>query len=654
MADIDRLIEDARALHLSGDLVGARESFLFVLKSDKYNASALHHLGLIAFQSGQDTEAVKYLKSAAVVDPSCGDIMADMGVIHRQLGDLAKAENHLKRACFLAPESAAHLYNLGLVLGDQDKLEEAETTYREAVRLDPEHAPARNNLGNILKRLNRHADALGAYEEALAADPGYAAALKNKADVLEQSGRVEEADAAYTAALQTRPEGGILIRDALLLPVIPESRGEIDDYRARMGTKLDQLLDQDFRIDDPLQEVGATNFMLAYHGLNDRDLQIKTADLYRQVAPSLTFKAPHCDDWLAGMEGGPLRVGFVSSFFHEHTVGRLMEGLITNLSARKVEVIVYSASRTIDLLTARLEQAAAKFVTLSTRLDKARQEIAADELDVLYYSDIGMEPFTYFLSFARLAPIQCAGWGHPVTTGVSTIDHFISSRLMEPAGAADAYSEKLVQLDSIPTPIKDPSAGVSASPAGTGRILCPQSLFKFHPCFDTMIGGILSACPDAELLLLQGSRQDWVDRLEARFKNTIPDVVDRIGYMPRSGRGDFLQSLASADLILDTPHYSGGLTTQEALAVGTPVVTLAGDYLRGRVSEGFYRKMAMSECVAESPEDYIDIGTRLARDAGFGSVVREKIRETKAKIFDVNDAVCEHLKFFEKASFGKV
>ncbi|MDG2033870.1 MAG: hypothetical protein P8J29_08030, partial [Rhodospirillales bacterium] len=429
--------------------------------------------------------------------------------------------------------------------------------------------------------------------------------------------------------------------------------GQIEDYRARMEGKLEQLEDQVFRIDDPVHEVGATNFMLAYHGLNDRGLQTKIADLYRRVASSLTFQAAHCRDWLAGMESGPLRIGFVSSFFVEHTVGRLMEGLIAGVPERQAEVIVYNAAASSDQLTARLERADLKIVQVPRQLEAAQQMIAEDELDILYFCDIGLEPFTYFLSFARLAPIQCAGWGHPVTTGVPTIDHFVSSRLMEPAGADAAYSENLVQIDGMPTPIRNPMCQMTAPPVEGDKILCPQSLFKFHPDFDTLIGGILRACPQAELLLLQGSRPEWADLLDARFRKTIPDVMDRIGYLPRMSREDFLATLAAAPLVLDTPHYSGGLTTQEALAGGTPVVTLPGQYLRGRVTAGAYRKMGLTACVADSSEAYVDIAIHLLRDPKHAREVRAGILDTVPALFDVYGAVRDHLKFFEKASFGE-
>ena len=653
MADISRLLEDARSYHLSGDVSASRDAFLSVLQSDPRNVTALHHLGIIAFKSGQESDAINYLKSAASAGADRDDVMADMGVIFRYLGDLSQAETFLEKACLLAPKSASHLYNFGLVLGDLNKLSESEAAYRMALRHDPCHVGAHNNLGNVLKRQARYGEAYQAYREALIVDPDYTPALKNIADALEQSGEVEKAGKAYASATRIRSDGATLIRDALLLPVIPESRAQIEDYRARMEGKLEQLKEQSLRIDDPVYEVGATNFMLAYHGMNDRSLQTKVADLYRRVAPSLTFGAPHCRDWLAGTEGGSLRVGFVSSFFIEHTVGRLMEGVITGVSGRQAEVIVYTAASTSDQLTARLGRSASKVVQLPRRLEAAQQMIADDELDILYFCDIGMEPFTYFLSFARLAPIQCAGWGHPVTTGISTIDYFVSSRMMEPTSADDDYSENLVQIDGIPTPIRNPADYMTTPHRKEEKILCPQSLFKFHPDFDNLIGSILRACPRAQLLLLQGSRPEWTGLLEGRFRKTIPDVIDRIGYLPRMRRQDFLSTLAAAPLVLDTPHYSGGLTTQEALAFGTPVVTLPGKFLRGRVTTGAYRKMGFMACVADSSEAYEDIAIELIQNSEYARDVRAGILETVPALFDVSGSVREHLEFFERASLGE-
>ena len=168
-----------------------------------------------------------------------------------------------------------------------------------------------------------------------------------------------------------------------------------------------------------------------------------------------------------------------------------------------------------------------------------------------------------------------------------------------------------------------------------------------------MIGNILRACPRAELLLLQGSRPEWTGLLEGRFRKTIPDVIDRIGYLPRMRRQEFLSTLAAAPLVLDTPHYSGGLTTQEALAFGTPVVTLPGEFLRGRVTHGAYQKMGFMACVADSPEAYVDTAVQLVQDPEYARDVRSGILETVPALFDVSGSVREHLKFFERASFGE-
>ena len=102
-------------------------------------------------------------------------------------------------------------------------------------------------------------------------------------------------------------------------------------------------------------------------------------------------------------------------------------GSSANLSRAHFAVTLLRFPGPDDALAHALAQSADRVVTLPRNLDLARRQIADQELDVLYYADIGMDPLTYFLAFARLAPVQCVTWGHPVTTGIPTIDYFLSS-----------------------------------------------------------------------------------------------------------------------------------------------------------------------------------------------------------------------------------
>ena len=618
------------------------------------NAEDLYQRGIAAFQSGQSSEAIDLLGQAIHTGEATPEIYADFGVLNRLEGDLEAARIYLEVAVDRSSDNADFYYNLALVYGDIGELDLAQKHYELAISMRPDMASALNNLGNIKKEKKDFNGAVRCYQQAIDADEGYVPAHKNLGDVLENAGFIDAAREAYAIAIHLRRDAGTRIRDALTLPVIPESMDHIAECRGRLDLKLDELLDDDLSLEDPLRDVGATNFLLAYHGLNDKAIQKKISRIYLSACPSLAFEAPHARDWMAGLEGGVPRVGFVSSFFHEHTMSKLNKGLINGLPKARFEVIVFSFSEVEDAWSEGFKSAGPKFIALPKNLSEARHIIARAELDILYFTDIGMEPMSYFLGFARLAPIQCVTWGHPVTTGLPNIDYFVSGALTEPENASEAYSEELVSLDGFPTCVAKPDEFedmLERDRKPGQRIVCPQSLFKYHPDFDKMLGGILRALPKAELQLIDGSHPAWSSLLQKRLISSLSDVSDRIKILPRLKNKAFAELLRAADVILDTPHFCGGMTTYQALAAGTPVVTLPGDFMRGRFSLGLYRQMQMTECIAENVGDYIDVTRRLCMDNAFSNSMRDQIKVGQTSIFNNRVAVDRHAKFFDRVMF---
>src|SRR5262249_27561306 len=139
-----------------------------------------------------------------------------------------------------------------------------------------------------------------------------------------------------------------------------------------------------------------------------------------------------------------------------------------------------------------------QFIEVTNNLPTARAQIAAAGLDVLFYTDIGMDPLTYTLAFSRLAPVQCVTWGHPETTGLDTIDYFVSSKALAPAGSEEQYTETLVRLRTLPffyyrPELPRPLRGREffGLDAAAHLYACPQSIYKFHPEFDSLMAEIL-------------------------------------------------------------------------------------------------------------------------------------------------------------------
>jgi predicted O-linked N-acetylglucosamine transferase (SPINDLY family) len=697
--------------HQAGNLRQAEDLYRQVLQTDPLNADAWHLLGVAEHHTGRNEAALQTIGKAIALDGRQAVFHSNLGMVYRALGRPAQALGCYDQALRLNPAYANAHNNRGIVLQDQGRLTEAAACYRKALRLRPDHAEAHSNLGTVLKAQGLVAEAIAHYQEALRLRPNYPEAHNNLGVALRQQGNAAEAVDCYRRALQLKPHyadahrnlGNVLqlqgdlagasacferalalaptdalrIKAALLLPVILESTAQMLEQRRRLEANVARLLGEQLAVDDPPNQMGGTVFELAYHGLNDRDLQAAIATLCAQATPSLKFVAPHCApaEWpaktrsdplksrvpspllpAASERKDPLRIGFLSRFFHNHTVGMLNAGLVRNLGRPEFHVVLFRFPGNDDDIARFIQEGADTVVTLPAHLDQARQQIAQQRLDVLYYTDIGMDPLPYFLAFARLAPVQCVTWGHPVTTGIPAIDYFISSDLFEAPGAEQHYTEQLVRLKTLSTyyyrpSLPSPAKGRRAFGLAEGHHLygCPQSLFKFHPEFDDILSAILRRDPLGRLVLIEGKHALWKDLLLQRFARVMPDVLERVLFLPRQSGTDFLNLNTACDVLLDPLHFGGGKTSFEGLALGVPIVTLPSQFLRGRLTLGQYRKMNVLDCVVANAEDYVALAVRLGTEPDYRAAVREKILAASDALFEDGGAVREHEQFFKEA-----
>jgi predicted O-linked N-acetylglucosamine transferase (SPINDLY family) len=441
----------------------------------------------------------------------------------------------------------------------------------------------------------------------------------------------------------------------LALPVIYGSQDEIVEARKRLESKLVEMESRTWKIDDPLSTVGQTNFFLAYQGSNDREIQTRIAAIYLKSCPDLGFVADHCALNLKATRKR-IRLGFVSAFLGSHTIGKLFFGLVKGLDLNKFEIFLFhlgSDRRAEDKHLAALSRYVDHFIPVPSQYLRARETVADNEVDILYYTDIGMEPLSYFLAFNRLAPIQCVTWGHPITTGIPNIDYFISWQIHEPHDAKGHYSEELVLFSGFCTKYLPPDYQSLSNDHGDFGLngderlyVCPQSLFKFHPLFDGILFEILQADEFARIVILEGQQKSWGQLLKKRFSNSDPVLMKRITILPRLNRKDYLNLMKLADVILDTPVFCGGNSTFEALAAGKIVVTLPGKYMRGLFTAGVYIQLGLEDLIPNSPEEYVKMAVALATDSAKRAKQELRIKERWPLIFNNSDTVHSHEKFF--------
>lgn len=663
----------------AGDRARAEASYRKAVELEPNLAAAHNALGALAYEAGRFDEAEADYRAAIECQPGFGEAYANLatllsarGQIDRALeaarqaancgglpgarvlaqtlydsGQFDEARRTAYQALALYPGDAGLEHTLALVACSAGRLAEAAGHCRNSLAQAPT-AEAYNTLGTIELAQRHAAAARDAFERALDLAPKLDAVRGNLAGALALEGRIDEAKAWLANASDDRFQRVFELKAALLQPVIPQTAAEVDANRRQLLETLDRLEGTALGVIDPVREIGLVPFHLAYGNVNERETQARLASFYQRAIPSLAFIAPHClADKSEPAGERRIEIGFFSQYFGAHTIGRLCEGWIRELDRRRFRVSVLRVGQAGVEAAREIDRSADAVVVLPNDLAAARRAIAELRLDVLCYADVGLDAFSYFMAFARLAPVQCAMWGHPVTTGIPAIDYFVSGRDLEPADGASHYSEHLLTIDGLPSYYHRPNIppGAANLPAGLSAdavfYLCPQSLFKLHPDFDAAIAAILRANPRGHLGLVAGEQAHWNDLLIKRWGRSCPDVLERVHILPRMRRDDFLRLLAAADVILDPLYFSGGNTSYEALAAGTPIVTLPGDCMRGRVTYAMYRRMDFEDLIARDTADYIRLAVELGTNGALRNEARGRIRAVSDALFDDRRALAD-------------
>ena len=679
------------ALHKSGKSIQAIASLKEALANSPDLAIAHRGLGNLLVELGREKEGIKSYHKALEFDPESAETYSNLGLALQGIGMLDQAVANYRKALSISPNFANAHYNLGNALLESGSMPESLTAYRKAVSSDPNFYSAYNNMGRVLLRLGEVDEAITFFQKALSIQPNYAKAHYNlgiiyrglgkpDASILnlqkaihfepnfsdahrhlaltfQDKGDIREAIRQIDKALSLEPENdGWKVLRALLLPVILSSQKEIDKVRKALAKSVTKLCELNLEITDPLSDSGITNFYLAYHDQNNKNLIESIANLHLTTCPGLTYKAKHCSS-VDKNRKTMLRVGFLSSFFTNHTITKLTRGIIEHLSRDQFEVILFRSKGKESESSGVLDHSSDRTVLLMGKLEEDRERIEKESLDILFYPDIGMSAHTYFLSFSRLAPVQIVSWGHPDTTGVPNIDYFVSSNLLEDENTSTHYSEKLITLNTLPTfyfrPAKPEITCTRMDfglPVDTRLYLCPQALFKFHPKFDGILGELLRRDTGGRLVLIDDDRsKNWNKLFLDRFQQSFPDVTSHVIFVSRMSEEQFFSLLSLADVILDIPSFSGGNTSLEAFAMGAPIVTCPGKFMRGRVTTGLYKQMGIPDLIAKDSESYLKLALKVAKNKQFRKIVSDKINANSHKLFERHDTVRELEIFFQQA-----
>jgi protein O-GlcNAc transferase len=630
------------ALKAQGKLEDALTSYARALSQQPDNVAAHYNLGVALHSLGRLDEAVASYGRALVLKPGHAEAHGNLANALQALDRLDEAVASYGRALRCKPDYADAHSNLGNVQKAQGKLDLAVASYTRALMLNPDHAEAHANLGNVLLEQDRLDEAAAFYERALARKTDYAGAHLNLGHVRKEQGRMKEAVASYGRALAWKPDyaearlGMAMAVIPLFAESVPESIAAVGDFER----SLDDLTAWTGANPGKLgASVGNSQpFYLAYRPVDVSAVLSRYGDL--ACAAAQAHWGQDTDESRAIRPSRDrIRLGIVSGQVRQHPVWEVvLRGLIAHMDRRRFEIFLYHTGSIADEETLWAKTRVDRFLQGPKPAKGWLDQIARDRPDVMFYPEVGMDPATCALAALRLAPIQIAGWGHPVTTGLPSMDLFLSGELLEGPDAERHYREKLVRLPGTGvctelTPVQSQHwGGPDRRPDIIRFTLCHQPI-KFDPADDVLLARIAKAAGPSEFWLASPTKLHWAtnklrERLAAAFRAQGLDPDAHLRVLPWLSRNQFAGFLDEMDVYLDCPAFSGYTTAWQAIHRGMPIVTLEGEYLRQRLAAGLLRQIGITEGIASSKDRYVEIAVRAAqecRESGRGAARREAI-----------------------------
>lgn len=656
----------------SGDAPGALPHFTRAAEIRAGNGTYHVNLGVTLRRLKRFGEARAAYDRAIALDPHSALVHSNRGNVCRDLGDNVAALADYDRAIALDADYAEAHYNRGVLLQKLGRLDEALVSLSEATRARPHYVDAWNSRGNVLRDLGRWDDAVAEYDRAIEAAravpdaaPGIAAdAHFNRAAVRRDQGDAAGAAADLAAALEIRPDfvQARWARAFCTLTPVYESSAAMDQAQDELPGALESLREAMAAGTAPAADwepaVGSSQpFYLAYQRTNVRDALATSGRLACTVMEAWQASTQVPIPPAPGPRAGErrLRVGFVSSHVHRHSVWDVItRGWLTRLDRSRFDVTCFYAGWRRDRETALARSASGTFLMGTRSLEEWVRLIAASAPDVLIYPEIGMDPMTTKLAALRLAPVQCTAWGHPVTSGLPTQDYYLSAALLEPEGAAEHYTERLVRLPHLGCWFEPLGVGaVEPGPAaasrneadGVPRFICCQQVAKYHPAHDEVyvrIARELGRCrfTFVELGRTHGAWARFRARLEGAFADRGLRAADYCVFIPTLPRKAFLQLLLEQDVYLDTLSFSGFTTAIQALScAGLPIVTCAGEFLRSRLAAGILQHIGVTGTIARDADAYVALAVQLARNPDLRVEVRRQVTANLARAYRDDEVI---------------
>lgn len=703
MIDIKKAIETGIHHHRQGNLQLAQQQYQLVLQQTPDQPDALHLLGVVALQTGNLEPAVDLFKKSIRKFKRNPDCHANLGIALLQQNRLEAAQKSMRRALKIDPNHVDALYNLGLVLTELKKPAPASSFFRKVISIAPNHLDAHinlgiglmvqhdpagaekhfqkaleispgdprthNNLGNLKKELGDPEQALICFQEALRLNPDDPQIHYNIAVVLADQGKLDEAISSFRLALSLAPDAADIqnnLGNALLMnkeyneaikvyktlvanaPDFPEGHLGLATCLCYIGNIEEGVSHyrQASKAGIELAHVGSISNLSYLTGTTPQELLDRHREWDQNYA-NTTKRAKYSPP---GNERSPerkIRLGYVSADLRRHPVGYFLLPVVKNHNQAEFEVFCYSNSESEDDLSSEFQDQCDQWRPISgIEDDEVYERIVDDQIDIL----VDLSGFTggnrRFVLARKPAPIQTAWIGYTSTTGMTAIDYFLSDRWGSPPENDPFFSETIVRLPDgwlcyEPPGYAPPVAPLPALTQGYITFGSFNDVKKLRPETIKLWAEVLNQVPQSRLIVKTGllGYPDVHNYVKEMFDAVGLDQ-SRVELRGPSPHQDLLACYNEIDIALDTAPYSGGLTTLEALWMGVPVVTLAGQTFASRHGVSHLSNVGLEDWITDTEDAFVKCAVDRAGKIDALAELRLQLREQMAQ-----SPVCDASRF---------
>ena len=598
---------------------------------------------------GKLNSAAAALVTALKLRPDWPGALCNYAEVLKKLGRLDEAEAALSRNIEVDAGNGDAYLGLAMMRQARGELESAEALFHRALAHNPDLLDARIALGGMCRARGDYRGAEAHAREIIARKPDHAVAYYCLGDALFNWGDREKALNAFKKSLALNPKcvQARWARTMAHIPIICDSESEIVSARSVF---LQELIGLKKWIDtndvSEGQEAVAMipPFYLAYTEEDNRDLLRRHGELCTRLM----------GDWLHTLEltvpdrgdRDRMEIGIVSAHVFDHSVwNAIIKGWVTNLDTRRFSLSIFHLGTRCDEETALARASVSYFEQGPKSINEWVRSIVSRRPDALIYAEIGMDSTTLKLASLRLAPVQAATWGHPETTGLATMDYYLSADLLEPENAEAYYTESLVRLPNLgvnysplPGSHADPDLRSLGIDDSRPVLFSPGAAFKYSPRCDWIFAEIVRRAKDCQLVFVSGHQAEVTEllhrRLRSAFLATGIDYDRHVKIIPWLDRANFHGMMTRADVFLDSLGFSGFNTVMQAVDCGLPIVTREGRFMRGRLGSAILDRMELSDLVAKSDNEYIELAVKLAGDAEYRKSVSARMMQAREILYN--------------------